>query len=61
MRSYYLDQRTGWFIHHSASVGCQSSTQEGGAEVDGDTGKPWIVEVVVITRAGVSGKSTYFE
>ena len=39
----YLDQRTGGFIHHSSSICCQGSTEEGGAEVDGDTGEPGMV------------------
>ena len=35
-----LHQRTGRLVDMFVSIGCQGSTEEGGAEVDGDGGEP---------------------
>ena len=35
-----LDKRTAWFVDMIVSIGCQSSTEEGGAQVDCDGGEP---------------------
>ena len=35
-----LHQRTGRLVDMFVSIGCQCSTEEGGAEVDGDGGEP---------------------